>query len=45
MGTSENVTESAACRAASRVPRSHTCRPDHSVNQAANVIFPAAGST
>jgi hypothetical protein len=45
MGTSANVTESAACRAASVVPRSHTCRPDHSVNQALKVILPAAGST
>jgi hypothetical protein len=45
MGTSANVTESAACPAASMVPRSHTCRPDHFVNQAAKVIFPAAGST
>jgi hypothetical protein len=45
MGTSAKVTESAACGAASIVPRSHTCRPDHSMNQAFKVILPAAGST
>jgi hypothetical protein len=45
IGTSAKVTESAAWRAASVVPRSHTCRPDHSVNHVRKVILPAAGST
>jgi hypothetical protein len=45
IGTSANVTDAAACWAASIVPRSQTWRLDHCSNQALKVIFPASGST